>query len=172
MFVDGGSAVDLNLVDSEPGSTALVFAVEHDCIAIVAALLAATGKDGVAADLNVADKDGHTALIKAAFNGHVEIVAALLAAPGKDGVAVDLNLANKDGMTALMLAAFNGHVEVVAALLAATGIETEAVVPPPVVSTASNPLICKRTRWSRQRRHHHHQLCKRLVRQTMFLLVT
>ena len=49
---------------------------------------------------------------------------------------------------------------------------TEAAVPPPVVSTASNPLICKRPRWSRQRRHHHHQLCKRLVRQTMFLLVT
>ena len=53
-----GSAVDLNVVDSEHGGTALMLAAGQGYIAVVAALLATTGKDGVAVDLNLTDKDG------------------------------------------------------------------------------------------------------------------
>ena len=54
----------------------LLVAAREGHTAIVAALLAATGKDGVAVDLNLASKDGDTALILAAEKGHVEVVAA------------------------------------------------------------------------------------------------
>ena len=124
---NGGVAVDLNLVDNEYGSPALVWAAGHGDVEVVTALLAAPGKDGVAVDLNLADKDGQTVLMWAASNGNIAVITALLAAPGKDGVAVDLNAAGKAGNTALIVAANRGNTEIVTALLAAPGKDGVAV---------------------------------------------
>lgn len=88
---------------------------------IVKALLRATGRDGTAVDLNVADKDGCTALICAARNCQVEVVTALLGAKGKGGVPCDLNMSDNNGDTALIWAAVKGNIKIVTALLGATG---------------------------------------------------
>lgn len=115
---EGGGGPDvINAVGGEYEEAALSVAADNGHVEVVAALLGATGKDGVAADLNITTKHGATAILCAASNGHVKVVAALLGATGKDGVAADLNITNKDGSTALILAAQFGHPTIVTALL-------------------------------------------------------
>ena len=52
-----------NIATTDTGETALMLASQCGNAEVVAALLAATGQDGEAVDLNVVDKDGDTALI-------------------------------------------------------------------------------------------------------------
>ncbi|MCX6951957.1 MAG: ankyrin repeat domain-containing protein [Verrucomicrobia bacterium] len=122
------------------GMTALHWAVHHDDVATVKALLAAkadpkaANRYGVSplslactngnaaivtllldagADANAPLRGGETPLMTAARTGRLAVVQALLA----HGAAVDTKLPN--GQTALMWAAAEGHAPVVAALLAA-----------------------------------------------------
>lgn len=75
--VDGGGRRSggpdvINAVGGKARWTALIYAAVEGHDEIVSALVGATGKDGVAIDLNVADKDGQTALTLAAVEGHDE----------------------------------------------------------------------------------------------------
>ena len=95
-------------VQSNDGSTALMFAAKAGATECIDVLLAHEPKPNV----NAQSKFGYTALQRASSYGHSWIVARLLAA----GAQPDLTFEN--GETTIMFAALEGHVECVEALLA------------------------------------------------------
>lgn len=98
------------------GMTALHWAVRHDDLATVKALLAA------GANAKAANRYGVTPLALACTNGNAAAVAALLAA------GADPNAALQGGETLLMTAARTGRLEVVKQLIA-RGVDVNAKLP-------------------------------------------
>ena len=93
------------------GDTALIHAVRHGQVAVVAAMLAETGDYDVNAPMTKGSCA--TPLYVACLNGHSEIVTKLLAANA------DVNKPKTDGSgaTPLMIACQEGHTDVVTKLL-------------------------------------------------------
>ncbi len=92
-------------VSDPDGTTALHWAVRHDDLAAVEALIKA------GADVKAANRYGVTPIAIAAMNGNAAIIGKLLDA------GVDPNSANPGGETALMTAARTGKVDAVKLLL-------------------------------------------------------
>ncbi|XP_055714916.1 KN motif and ankyrin repeat domain-containing protein 2-like [Phlebotomus papatasi] len=83
---------DVNLRARKHGQTALMLAVSHGNVNMVAMLIAA------GADVNAQDEDGSTALMCAVEHGKMDIVKVLLAQPQCDSSIQDM-----DGSTALKI---------------------------------------------------------------------
>lgn len=96
---------DVNVLDKEAGTTALIQAVQHSDAEMVSALLSA------GADVNMKDGDGDTALTMLQDGATVALVRTLKAAGAK------VNHRNKYGSTPLINAADNDSPEVLKELL-------------------------------------------------------
>jgi len=95
------------MLDEVQTTTALVWACNSPCVALVQALLKA------GADVHASTKEGVTALITASFESSADIVKMLLAA------GADIDAANRKGSTSLMMASSNGDEHIVHILLEA-----------------------------------------------------
>ena len=96
--------IDIDVSDSEFGSTALIMASRYGYTDIVEFLVS------VGADLNATMEYSWTALMWASSEGYTEIVEHLVNA------GAELNVVNNEGDTALMWASNEGHIEIVGAI--------------------------------------------------------